>query len=638
MFSSFYTNNNQTNRSTSSNGSGSIHSSPDKFHQKNIVIQQTEKEDDSHRVKTTTTTNNNNNNSSIQKVIIPIVNDGNQSNTNHQEGGGGEEEEENIQIYQEFPLDKNNSDSKDNIYHQDDDDDDDSSSPNLFDEISISTKDSFGPTAFIEPIFDLQAATATTTATTRGASQKKIFDQDGSIHDSQCIQMYHCTNDQKELTANDQDIDIHNDYSNNNNNNSNDSNNNHDDIDCFDNNQESSTSNENKQNKRDDATKDDQNENKQEVLVLSQEEEDEDEDEVVAATTGVRVENESLISYDSFQRMVKRAFLRSKVEKKRQDLTSKMNILNSVRTDGSGTNMNATRVEIEGFVCQEEEVVVGGSPNSHDDVAGVNEDVFLGLGKLMYKEDGDNEEEEEEEEQCSEVPASVASNTYWNLISSKNAFRAIIAMSLVLNCYNYLILPSVEVEETVTSTQVKDAMNLFLIHTKLNKVHDEVKKIHLEKQQTDFLTTLKTSIIACIILAMMIANLLKYYTIQVNNRNESYDFTSPHTTNTKRKSLKRELSSLDKKNIFPSTVSTVTVQKDGTLAEVKRTMRFSPPGVKRFTSPEPQSLLTQSSLTLPSLKKASSKQRPRKQKSCGSGMKSPGLFSPRFQKMKAVKE
>eukprot|EP00551_Chaetoceros_affinis_P017350 CAMPEP_0203703830 /NCGR_PEP_ID=MMETSP0091-20130426/44495_1 /ASSEMBLY_ACC=CAM_ASM_001089 /TAXON_ID=426623 /ORGANISM="Chaetoceros affinis, Strain CCMP159" /LENGTH=204 /DNA_ID=CAMNT_0050578623 /DNA_START=85 /DNA_END=699 /DNA_ORIENTATION=- len=190
---------------------------------------------------------------------------------------------------------------------------------------------------------------------------------------------------------------------------------------------------------------------------------------------------------------------------------------------------------------------------------------------------------------------------------------------------------------------VSQAVRLLLVQLKLNKVHEEVMKFHTEKESRSPKSTV--FLISCLTHMMIILFVIVSLRAKMNNAkkeerddeavqvvaNDAIIFTSPTPK------LTRELSSLDKKNIFPSTVRAPLVQKDGTLTEVKRTMRFSPE-VKRF-SPEFKMKVTR----VPSLNNSNlnaAKQQKHKQKQRTHVERKRAMFnSPELKmKMKPIKE
>ena len=492
----------------------------------------------------------------------------------------------------------------------------------LYDEISISTKDSLGPTAFIEPIFDLQAPTKTAKAETQMSKHPtKTFHDFKSIGDSECIQMYHDQDDSKEINVYRQK---------------------EDGDDVYDKDNTNITVQFGSHDEKHIIENDQQDEKiTQTCEKLDIEEEDvkrcHEREETVSSSSSPSKAS----SYDSFQRIVKRAFLRSKVEHKRQNLSSKISILNTKSVDATVDCNSHDHDDTNQFV--EDEVKSQCNDTSITDTNRANEDVFLGLGKLMYKEDDDQGQHHQQQQQHQpsaesgddpNVTREANPFSSWNQISTKTLLYIIIVMSVVMNVCNYLPFFDItgksdnEMDGQDTNTLTKDAMNFFLVYSKLSMVQDEMKALHLEKKESDFMSSLKLGFVVLVIFTSFVVSLFvvnKKNAFVPNECNNPCDFISPSTN---KKSLRRELSSLDKKNIFPSTMNTETVQKDGTIKEVKRSMRFSPEA-KRFTSPPLKQVSCASSNT-------TTRQLPKK--TYVNGMKSPGMFSPRLKKMKPVKE
>ena len=445
---------------------------------------------------------------------------------------------------------------------------------NQFDEISISSQDSLGNTAMVESVFDLQT------------EQKSICIVD-EIQESLSTHHYHHhdDHDSHSLEGN---MDVKNEES------TSDSN-----LRTFDNEYEDGND--------DDANADDNDGNDDEDDVNDKSDNGKNEKVEV---DNISLHEEETISLDSFKRIEKKAALRVKVEARLHNFSSKLFKLkkntNTPKNDDNNKEKEEERSSdhvLGGIVEKKmlDDVAVGGAkedecggndeteeatPKKPDDSAVVNEGVYLDLGNLMFKDEcnsieSDLSKKNHEEE---ETKLNLARSSYASRLCTKNGiFLAIVLGSFVFNAMDISLFTHEEESEDRIQDQnelINDATSLLLLHMKLKKV-EEVMQVHETK--SSHVLFIINSLIAMIGFSFFTYSMAKSKMNkgELSNAKQVTTFTSPSTT---KKSLKRELSSLDKTNIFPSTVNTQVVQKDGTLTEVKRTMRFSPEA-KRFSPP-----------------------------------------------------
>jgi hypothetical protein len=308
---------------------------------------------------------------------------------------------------------------------------------------------------------------------------------------------------------------------------------------------------------------------------------------------------EESMSFDSFQRIEKQAELRSKVAKHRQNLTSKLSILKSLSGDGDVQSKAQAEEQAEEQVEEQSDEGRGKVEENYENKRNpkkgsvtMNEEVFVDLGNLMYDNPiYDNLVYEENQAPTNIESSNVAYPNFSNdndqvglskFFSTKRIFYAIVVFSIALNISNLFLSSDQNEGREMKEGEdlVSKATSLILIQLKLNKVHEEVMKLHLEKgNYPSRPATFLCSFIMIILISMMLWSIqFIQEKLRVANEEKEYTITSPNP----KKQLQRELSSLDKKNIFPSTVTAPLVQKNGTLTEVKRSMRFSPE-IKRFS-------------------------------------------------------
>ncbi len=398
--------------------------------------------------------------------------------------------------------------------------------PHLFDEISISTKDSFGGTTIIEPVFDLQGKSS---ATKESFIREKEIDPKTSLLDDYPMHIQESS-------------------------------------------YESGTG---------------QNEDEQ-IVVSSN----------IVEQLQLSLEDEgamSVMSYNSFQRIEKRAALKSKVEEHRQILNSKLSGLQTT----SGNKDYADKDKEESLLDNEsnhDDYVM--HQKNHEIYNLHDEGVYLDLGNLMFNSDANVTDDDhsnnvvddgaEHQEGLIVQPSSHHSS----IISANKVFYILFIISVLFNVINRFEVDEEQEELSVEAVDINQqelvtsAINLLLFHFQLTKIHDEITdKLDVGKTGSNIIMFM-IAIVPIMVVALIITSSMSWLkkdetkSIQGKNKksNQAKSFKSP----TPKKRLQREMSSLDKKNIFTSTVSAEVVMKDGSVAEVKKTMRFSPE-VKRFS-------------------------------------------------------
>lgn len=409
-------------------------------------------------------------------------------------------------------------------------------SPHISDEVSISTKDSMGHRTIIESVCDLQAET----------TEAFESNDDEIIHDHfDDFKDYSGCNNEAETTSIDQG---------------------------------------------------------QNIFESSKSDEEVDVDQL-------SFEQEDSLSSNSFRRIEKRAALRSKVEVSRQNVSSKLSVLKSksselpteapikVSTEEPSNKPAEDPTKETAHLSTEKKLNLANKKDCADrnDTVTMKEDVYLDLGNIMIKENlnsmdilSSNEANmtPSNEQDLADAPKeqNITQQTLLSkILTRKVILYLIVISSLVLNILH--IFPTVQDGEDLTNQQklVSNAMSLLLVHLKLNKVQDEVLKFHRPDTNSPY----KSIVFLLNVVMLMITISIMFWSSKFKLTNGKVDIKEDNETMTspKPRKFQRELSSLDKRNIFPSTVSAHMVQKDGSLVEVKRTMRFSPE-LKRF-SPAP---------------------------------------------------
>lgn len=399
--------------------------------------------------------------------------------------------------------------------------------PHLFDEISISTKDSFGGTTIIEPVFDLQGESS---ATKERIIREKEIDPKTSLLDDYPMHI------------------------------------------------------------QEGSYESGKGQNEDEQIVVSSD---------IVEQLQLSLEDEgamSAMSYNSFQRIEKRAALKSKVEEHRQILTSKLSGLQTAGEKKDNAD-DDEEVSLLDNVSNHNDHVM--QQKSHEDYNNLHDEgVYLDMGNLMFNSDANVTDDDhnnnvvDDSAKHQEGMIVQPVSPYSNIISANNVFYMLFVISMVFNVINRFDVDEEQEElavEAVDANQqelVSSAINLLLFHFQLTKVHDEITdKLDVGKTSSNIIMFM-IAIVPIMIVALIITSSMSWFkkdgTKSIQGKNgkpkQAKSFKSP----TPKKRLQREMSSLDKKNIFTSTVSAEVVMKDGSIAEVKKTMRFSPE-VKRYS-------------------------------------------------------
>lgn len=282
---------------------------------------------------------------------------------------------------------------------------------------------------------------------------------------------------------------------------------------------------------------------------------------------------DSVMSFGSFQRIEKRAALKSKVEEHRLILSSK---LSDLKLEKQGDTEDVSNPDKQSESLLDEPI----DGQNWDPSTDLKEEVYLGLGNLMFNDDVIDDFDvvfDKNSDNAKQKPFDEPTLAPTTLFSLKNTLYIALICSLAMNVFNLFQVeeefeeaPSLEIEEQEVT--VSNVISFMLVHFKLS---DKVGS------HAQFFTVLLSRAFTLVTTFYVLSLIIKSKYVddrKVGSSKQKGKFSSP----TPKKILQRELSSLDKENIFPSTVTTHEVLSDGTLTEVKRTMRFSPE-VKRYS-------------------------------------------------------
>mmetsp|Transcript_23307 Transcript_23307/g.28642 ORF Transcript_23307/g.28642 Transcript_23307/m.28642 type:complete len:506 (+) Transcript_23307:289-1806(+) len=311
----------------------------------------------------------------------------------------------------------------------------------------------------------------------------------------------------------------------------------------------------------------------------------------------ISLRQDETMSYSSFQRIEKRAALREKVSRDRLMLASKLSILKTTTQSQDAKDkcdeFDEANFENEQKVSDEDVPIFDQDVMKEEqnvaDGGDLDEKMYLDLGKELLQNTNDDMY------RSSSHQLQVDGNTtFLSRIRSmvKTIFYAsvILSIAFVVCAFDSLYEKNlIEEEEDVEPESHNDelitkVLSLLLVQFKMNKIRDDFDQVDFNNRVSYEKSYLA---IFCILLIIAFTSALSSIVLLVTkSKIEPLDDEEQYNrqiSTTPRSNLKREISSLDKKNIFASTVTSPLVKKDGTLVDVKRTMRFSPE-VQRFSS------------------------------------------------------